>query len=386
MESHVSVGLTLLLQEQIDRLKGKAVGLITNHTGVNERLESNVRLFAGHPDIRLVALFSPEHGIWGSAADGLKIVSGVDDTRRIPVYSLYGETRQPTREMLNGVDVLVFDIQDVGARFYTYISTLLLAMKAASENYVEFLALDRPNPVRGDRVEGYVLQPAYRSFVGPGPIPIRHGMTVGELALLFKAELQLDLQLDVVPMAGWQRSMWYDETGLAWVPPSPNMPTLDTATLYPGLCLIEGTNLSEGRGTPKPFEWVGAPWIDADAWADTLNALGLPGVRFRPLHFTPTASKHADTLCHGAQIHIIDRDRLMPIEVALHVIATARQRYPEQLAFRQSGERYFLDLLTGTETLRTDIMAGTPVADIIRASSKEAEAFAQKREPYLLYE
>jgi uncharacterized protein YbbC (DUF1343 family) len=386
MQPAVTAGLSVLFRDYPERLKGRSVGLITNPTGVDARLQSNVTLFGRHPDLRLAALFSPEHGIWGSAADGFQIASTTDERRRIPIYSLYGETRRPTREMLEGIDALAYDIQDVGARFYTYISTLLLTMTAAAECGVDFLVLDRPNPIRGDRVEGNLLQPAFQSFVGQHPLPIRHGMTVGELARLFKAELNLNLRLEVIPMTGWRRSMWYNETGLPWVPPSPNMPTLDTATLYPGTCLIEGTNLSEGRGTAKPFEWIGAPWIDADAWAGELNALNPPGVRFQPVCFTPTASKHANMLCHGVQAHITDRDRLQPIDVGLHLIATALRAYPNEFAFRQSGERYYFDLLAGTDKLRLELMKGKSPEEIMREWQMETGRFAGRREPYLLYD
>ena len=289
------VGLSVLFRERLGLIEGRSIGLITNQTGVDPQFRSNLTLFAEHPKVQLVALFSPEHGISGSAQAAIHVPSAVDRGRQIPVYSLYGATRQPTPERLAGIDVLVYDIQDVGSRFYTYISTLLRAMKAAASNSVDFIVFDRPNPIRGDRVEGNQLQPAFQSFVGEAAVTIRHGMTVGELAQFCKAELDFaSSQLEIVPMHGWRRGMWYDQTGLPWVPPSPNMPTVETATLYPGTCLIEGTNLSEGRGTTKPFEWIGAPWIDPERWADTLNNLDLPGTHFRPIHFTPTFSKYAD--------------------------------------------------------------------------------------------
>ena len=244
------VGLSVLFGERLGLVEGKSIGLITNQTGIDPQFRSSVTLFAEHPKIELAAVFSPEHGISGSAQAGIEIASAIGKGRQIPIHSLYGETRQPTPEMLAGIDTLVYDIQDVGSRFYTYISTLLRAMKAAASNSVDFIVLDRPNPIRGDRVEGNLLQPAFQSFVGETAITIRHGMTVGELAQFCKAELDFaSSQLEIVPMHGWRRGMWYDQTGLPWVPPSPNMPTVETATLYPGTCLIEGTNLSEGRGT-----------------------------------------------------------------------------------------------------------------------------------------
>lgn len=381
----MKVGLSVLLNEQSALVEGRPVGLITNQTGVDEQLRSNLALFAGHPKIQLAALFSPEHGIWGSAQNGIHIPSATGKQQSIPIYSLYGETRKPTSEMLDKIDVLVYDIQDVGVRFYTFISTLLLAMEGAAESGIDFVVLDRPNPTRGDRVEGNLLQPAFQSFVGPHPLPIRHGMTVGELARLFKAELDLDLNLQVVPMQGWGRSMWYDQTGLSWIPPSPNMPTLQTATLYPGVCLIEGTDLSEGRGTTKPFEWLGAPWIDADWWADTLNHSGLPGVRFRAVHFTPVFSKHADEPCHGVQVHVRNRDEMKPIDVSLHLIATVIDRHPNQFAFRQNHGRYPFDLLAGTDRLRLALMAGESPVEIAGPWLADVDEFAARRASHLLY-
>ncbi|MBI1927417.1 DUF1343 domain-containing protein [Candidatus Poribacteria bacterium] len=348
----VEVGLSVLLREQLHLIEGRSVGLITNHTGVDEQLRSNIALLAVQPQCRLAALFSPEHGLWGGDPAGIKIPSAMDAQRQIPIHSLYGDTRQPTEEMLTGIEVLVYDIQDIGTRFYTFISTLLLAMGAATESDVDFVVLERPNPITGTLIEGNLLDAEFRSFVGQHPLPIRHGMTVGELAQLFKAELDLSLRLSVVPMRGWSRSMWYDQTGLPWVPPSPNMPTLETATLYPGTCLIEGTNLSEGRGTTKPFEWIGSPWMDSDKWAETLNDLDLPGVRFRPVHFKPAFSKYANEQCHGVQIHVMERDTAKPTEIVLHLISTALRDYPEQFEFRQSSGRYFFDLLAGTDSLR----------------------------------
>jgi uncharacterized protein YbbC (DUF1343 family) len=382
----IDIGLTVLFREKPYLIERKSIGLITNQTGVDENLRSNLSLFAECSTTRLTALFSPEHGIWGNHHDMLKIPSATDERHLIPIHSLYGETLQPTQEMLSGIDALVYDLQNVGARFYTFITTMLLAMQAACERGVEFIVLDRPNPIGGDRVEGTVLQHNFKSFVGAHPIPIRHGMTIGELALLFKAELGLDLQLEVVPMCGWTRSMWYDQTGLPWVPPSPNMPTIETATLYPGTCLIEGTNLSEGRGTTKPFEWIGAPWIDSERWAETLNNLDLPGTHFRPIHFTPTFSKYADQPCHGVQVYATDRDRFRPVEVALHLIATAQCDYPNRFEFRQNSGRYFFDLLAGTDELRLRLMERESPTEIVQSWEEEMEKFTERCRPHLLYD
>ena len=387
------VGLSVLFRERLALVEGRSVGLITNQTGIDEQFQSNLTLFAEHPEVRLAALFSPEHGIRGSVQNAVWIPSTINTPFHIPIHSLYGETRTPTPEMLADIDVLVYDIQDVGSRFYTYISTLLHTIKAAMSNNVDFIVLDRPNPIRGDRVEGNLLNPAFRSFVGASTLPIRHGMTVGELARLFKAELepppqshQAPIQLEVVPMRGWRRSVWYDQTGLPWVPPSPNMPTVATATLYPGTCLIEGTNLSEGRGTIKPFEWIGAPWIDSVGWAETLNNLGLPGSYFRPIQFTPTFSKYAEQPCHGVQVHVTDRDKLKPVEVGLHLIATVRRIYPVQFEFLESNGRYFFDLLAGTDELRLMLMREESPADIAREWETETAEFVVRCRPYLLYD
>ena len=382
------VGLDVLFREQLGFVEGRSIGLITNQTGVDSQFRSSLTLLAEHPKVQLAALFSPEHGISGSAQAAIHVPSAVDRGRQIPIYSLYGETRQPTPEMLAGIDVLIYDIQDVGSRFYTYTSTLLRSMSAAAANDVDFIVLDRPNPIRGDRIEGNQLQPAFRSFVGEAVTPIRHGMTVGELAQFCQAELDSTFSsgLHVVPMHGWQRSMWYDQTGLPWVPPSPNMPTVETATLYPGICLIEGTNLSEGRGTTKPFEWVGAPWIDSEKWADTLNNLDLPGTHFRPIHFTPTFSKYTDQDCYGVQIHVTDRDRFKPVDVALHLIATVQSSYPDQFEFLENRGRYFFDLLAGTDELRLQLMKCKSPTMIVQSWEVEVKEFTERCGPYLLYD
>ena len=390
-----AVGLNILFKKRLALIAGRSIGLITNQTGIDEHFRSNVALFAQHPEVEIAALFSPEHGIRGNFQSAKHISSTIDASLQIQIHSLYGETRQPTPEMLSGIDVLIYDIQDVGSRFYTYISTLQSAMRAAAANRVDVIVLDRPNPIRGDRVEGNRLQPAFKSFVGASTIPIRHGMTVGELSRWFKAELETELplrsqqgsiQLEVVPMHGWRRAMWYDQTGLPWVPPSPNMPTAATAALYPGTCLFEGTNLSEGRGTAKPFEWIGAPWIEPERWAETLNSLGLSGVHFRPSHFTPSYSKFARQQCRGVQVHVTDRDKLKPVEVALHLIATVRRIYPDQVEFLESNGRFFIDSLAGTDELRQMLMDEESPADIARKWESEAAEFREQCRPYLLYD
>ena len=381
------VGLSVLFRERLEIVEGQSIGLITNQTGIDPQFRSNLTLFAEHPKVELAAIFSPEHGISGSAQAGIQIASASGKGEQIPIYSLYGTTRQPTPEMLAGIDVLVYDIQDVGSRCYTYISTLIRSMSAAAANNVNFIVLDRPNPIRGDRVEGNILKRAFQSFVGETTIAIRHGMTVGELAQLCKAELEFaSTQLEVVPMHGWRREMWYDQTGLPWIPPSPNMPTIETATLYPGTCLIEGTNLSEGRGTTKPFEWIGAPWINPERWADTLNNLELLGTHFRPIHFTPSFSKYADQACHGIQVHVTDRDQFKPVDVALHLMSTAQRYYPGQFEFLKNRGRYFFDLLSGTDALRLRLMKRESPTEIVQSWAADVDNFTDQRRPYLLYD
>ena len=381
------IGLSVLFRERLGLVEGRSIGLITNQTGIDPQFRRNLTLFAEHPKVRLAAIFSPEHGISGSAQAGIQIGPTIDKGKQIPIYSLYGETRQPTPEMLGGIDALVYDIQDVGSRFYTYISTLLRSMKAAAANNVDFIVLDRPNPICGDRVEGNLLQPAFQSFVGETAIPIRHGMTVGELAQFCKTELDfVSNQLQVVPMHGWKRAMWYDDTGLPWVPPSPNMPTVETATLYPGTCLIEGTNLSEGRGTTKPFEWIGAPWIDPEKWADRLTNLELPGAHFRPIHFTPSFSKYANQECHGIQVHITDRNQLKPVDIALHLLSTVRQDYADQFEFLKNRGRYFFDLLAGTDELRMRLNRRESPTEIVQSWAAQVTKFTEQCRPYLLYD
>ena len=381
----IDTGLTVLFRDKPHLIEERNIGLITNQTGVDANLQSNVSLCVQFPNTRLKALFSPEHGLWGNHQDMLKVPSATDEQHLIPIHSLYGETLQPTQEMLEGIDTLVYDIQNVGVRYYTFITTMLLSMQAAREHGVKFTVLDRPNPIGGDRLEGTVLEHGFKSFVGAHPIPIRHGMTIGELALLFNAELELDLQLEVVSMRGWKRSMWYDQTGLPWVPSSPSMPTLDTAILYPGTCLIEGTNLSEGRGTTKPFEWIGAPWIDADRWSETLNCMELPGVRFRPVHFVPSLSKYVDEVCHGVSVHVMDRELAMPLEIVLYLLATVKEAYPSHFEFLENDGTHFIDQLAGTDSLRLALIERRSPADILQDWRSGLDEFARRREPFLIY-
>jgi uncharacterized protein YbbC (DUF1343 family) len=403
----VKLGVELFLERHLDLVKGKRVGLIANQTAVNSGLESTIELFSRHPDVNLVALYAPEHGIRGNAQAGEYVPFFIDEKYKIPVFSLYGQSIKPERGMLKDidtymrsfdtektgkvpegamvedVDVAVFDIQDVGTRIYTYIATMAYAMQACAENRIEFIVLDRPNPINGEQMEGPLVEyPGFSSFVGLYPIPVRHGMTVAELAKYFNDNFLEDkADLKVIPMDGWKRPMWYDETYLPWIIPSPNMPNLNTATVYPGQVYLEGTNISEGRGTTKPFELFGAPWIDGYELAKRLNELDLPGIKFREAWFTPTFSKYNGQLCSGAQIHVLDRSQYRPFESALHIIKKIRDIYPNHFKFHEK----YMDKIMGTSKVREALEKGTDIEDIVRSLSSDLESFSQKRKPYLLY-
>lgn len=372
----VRSGADLALEEPyIHWLKRRRLGVITNHTGLDTNLTLTIDRLEQHPDIRLTAIFAPEHGISGALEAGEEFESG---TR---VFSLYGRNRAPTAEMLQHVDLLVYDIQDIGVRFYTYISTLAESMKAAASQRIPFVVLDRPAPLNGEAVEGPLLDPGLESFLGIHPIPVRYGMTPGEIARMLNDELSLGCDLKVIPMQGWQRSMWQDETGLPWVATSPNMPHPVTAQVYPGFCLIEGTNLSEGRGTTQPFQLFGAPWLDSRRLALRLNSLGLEGVRFRPQDFRPTFSKHKGELCRGIQVHVLDRRSFQSLEAALHVLTEVRRLHPDRLTFR--GEHF--DRLIGNRRVRKELEQGVAVAEITASWPDRIEEFRRRRQPYLLY-
>ncbi len=405
--ARVKLGVEVFLEKHLDLVKGKRVGLITNPTGTDASLRSTIDLFRSNPAIELVALYGPEHGVRGNAQAGEYVPFYYDEKFKLPVFSLYGQSFKPepgmlknideymrsfdTRQtgkvpetgMVKGIDVLVFDIQDVGTRVYTYIATMANAMQAAAENGIDFIVLDRPAPINGMDMEGAILEyPELSSFIGLFPIPLRFGMTVGELARLFNDKfLARTAKLTVIPMEGWTRTMWFDETGLPWVVPSPNMPTLDTATVYPGLVALEGTNVSEGRGTTRPFEFFGAPWIDGNELAAKLNALGLPGARFREAWFTPSFSKFQGELCGGCQLHVTDRAAFRSVAAILHIITTVRGMYPDKFAFHAE----YFDKVMGTASVRKSLEAGTDVATILANIQPGLDAFAALRKAYLLY-
>lgn len=370
------------LMENPDILKGKRVGLITNPTGINAERTSIVDLFDQSDDFELTALYGPEHGVRGDAQAGSTVSSYIDEVTGLPVYSLYGATKKPTPEMLEHVDVLVFDIQDVGTRYYTYIYTMAYAMEAAAENGIPFVVLDRPNPQGGLRVDGPVLDPDYSSFIGLYPIPLKHGMTVGELAQLFNSEYHIQADLEVVKMKGWKRSMMYEDTGLPFVMPSPNMPTTDTVNVYPATGLFEGTNLSEGRGTTKPFQLIGAPYIQAHEYAKELNDLDLPGVAFRAASFTPTFSKHAGKLTHGVEVYVTDPTRFESTKTGIAMIQTAHDLYPDDFVFLAND---FITKLTGNVYVKDMILEGAPLDEILTKVEDERDAFLPIRKEYLLY-
>jgi uncharacterized protein YbbC (DUF1343 family) len=389
----VESGLDVLVAERFRPLRGLRVGLVCNPTAVDRRLRHAADLLHAAPGVELLRLFGPEHGVRGDAQYMAAVEDGRDRRTGLPVHSLYGATRAsltPTREQLAGLDALVFDIQDVGARYYTYQATMMLCMEAAAAAGLAFFVLDRPNPIGGAELEGPRLTAGFESFCGLHDLAPRHGMTVGELAELFRAERGLDLALTVVTCRRWRRRMHQRETGLPWVFPSPNMPTPETALVYPGMCLLEGTNLSEGRGTTRPFELFGAPWLDGDGLVAALEAERLPGVRFRPTSFVPTFDKHRGERCHGAELFVVDREAFRPFRTAVACVAAARRLGGD--AFRWRTEPYefvdgipAFDLLCGSAREREGIERGVPVAELARAWRPEERAFAARRRRFLRY-
>ncbi|HCF61718.1 MAG TPA: DUF1343 domain-containing protein [Myxococcales bacterium] len=389
----VRTGLEVLAAQRFTPLAGKRVGAVCNPTSVDERFEHLADLLRAAPQVELAALFGPEHGVRGEAQDMVGVGDAVDPRTGVPVHSLYGErfeSLSPTEESLRGLDALVFDIQDVGSRYYTFVYTMALCMKAAAREKLAFYVLDRPNPIGGTQVEGNLVHPGFESFVGMYPIPNRHGMTAGELARYFNAEQRIGCELTVVPCEGWSREGWWEQTGLDFVPPSPNMPTVDTACVYPGLCMVEGTNLSEGRGTTRPFEVIGAPFLDPYRFCEALRAERLPGVAFRPLSFRPTFQKHAGKSCGGAMLHVRDRDSFLPVRTGIAVLRAARQVAKE--AFRWRTERYefiddkpAIDLLCGTDSVRLGIDAGRDLDGCMAGFEEDLKGFLPVRARYLLY-
>jgi uncharacterized protein YbbC (DUF1343 family) len=391
----VRVGAEVLLSDSLHLVRGRRVGLFTNHTGIvtravgeqagaEPRAGSTIDALYASPEVDLVALFGPEHSIRGDVEAGDPVDSTVDPDTGLPIHSVYGATLRPTPEMLEGLDVLVFDMQDVGARYYTYPSTMAYAMEAAAEHDIPFVVLDRPNPIRGDVVQGNVLDPEFASFVGLYPVPMRHGMTMGELARMFVGEFGIDVELHVVPMEGWRRDMTFDLTGLPWVAPSPNMPSLESALAYPGTCLFEGTPLSVGRGTDRAFQWVGAPWLNGEELARQLNAYGFRGVRFEPATFTPENA--GDDKFSGVEVHGV---RLVPestdydaSRVAVAMLVEARAASGDRWSWREGH----VDRLAGTDAVRLAVESGAGLEEVTRSWAAQLESFERTRAPYLLYD
>lgn len=387
MNVEVRTGADGLAASYDKLLRGRRFGLLTNPTGINSRYRSTIDLCRELAGSDLAAFFACEHGLRGEKQAGVRFEDAIDPVYGLPVYSLYGTRRKPTAEMLAGLDAVVFDIQDLGIRFYTYLSTLVYTMQACAEQGVALIVLDRPNPLGGYRIEGGLLQDGFHSMVGAWPIPVATGLTIGEFARMVNAELPTACELHIVPLQGWKRQMEFPDTGLPWVMPSPNMPTMDTVRVYAGNCLFEGTNVSEGRGTTKPFEMVGAPWVRHEELCGVMNGLGLPGVHYHPVTFTPTFQKHAGELCNGVMTYVTDSSVFRSAESGLYLLHYIAQLHPDQLAWRGEEDGHtFLDILSGSDVVRRTIREPGSVQAILDSWEQDQAEWSKRREPYLLYE
>jgi uncharacterized protein YbbC (DUF1343 family) len=388
---HIKLGLEKLLEEKVGLLRDAKVGLICNQASVDHNFRHAADILYEHPDIQLRALLGPQHGIRGDVQDNMiETAHGVDPQTGLPIHSLYSETREPTEAMLRDLDVLIFDMQDVGCRIYTFAYTMANSMVAARKFGKRVIVCDRPNPINGVDVAGNVLEPEQASFVGQFAIPTRHGMTLGELAKLFNEHFEIRCDLEVIKMEGWERTLWQDETDAPWVMPSPNIPTVDSATVFPGTVHFEGTQLSEGRGTTRPFELVGAPYVDPEEYARALNEMELPGVYFRSCMFRPTFQKHGGISCGGVQIHVIDRNRFEPVVTGIAMVKVAYDLYPKEFRWKEPPYEYVndrnpFDVIAGSSKIREAIETNTSVWVIEGNWKTELEKFKEVREKYLLY-
>lgn len=389
-EKIVKTGLDVLLKNHLDKLFGKKIALVTNHSGIDKYGESNISHFLAIDSIQLTKIFSPEHGFTGNLPAGEHVDYNSVFYELPPVISLYGKTRKPTQEMLSNIDLIIYDIQDVGARFYTYIGTLGLVMEAAGEANIPVIVLDRPNPI-GGRIDGPILDGNYKSFIGKYPIPVQYGMTIGELAKMIVGEKMIDPvpELTIIPMENYSRNYFYDETHLQWTNSSPNIPDLETAIIYPGFCLFEATNISEGRGTYSPFKQIGAPWIDADSLTNLLNEQNLPGVIFNPIQFTPKSipnmskyPKFEDKICNGIKISITNRDIYKSIITGVTALWAINKLYPDSLIIRKNS----LSRIWGSDNLLTQLLEGKTPSEIINSYQSELEQFLKIRGKYLIYQ
>src|SRR5688572_19285456 len=391
MSKRIRPGIEVLLSDKIDLVRDQRIGLVCNQASVFADLKHAADVFFEHPDISLTTLFGPQHGIRGDVQDNMIETDHVVDPHTgLWIYSLYSETREPTEKMLENVDTIVFDLQDVGCRIYTFNYTMANCMRAAKKYGKRVIVCDRPNPINGVAVEGNVTETEFTSFVGQFEIPTRHGMTTGELAKMFNEHFGIGCDLQVVPMDGWRREMWFEDTGLPFVMPSPNIPTVDTCVVFPATVHIEGTELSEGRGTTKPFELNGAPYIDPWAWVAELEKYNFPGVAFRQTYFQPTFQKHARVTCGGLQIHVTDREAFTPVIVGIAMIKTAYDLYPDQFQWKQEAYEYEFDknpfdVVSGTDKIRKAIEKGVSIKDIEDSWSEGLEAFSRLRTGYLHY-
>lgn len=375
-----------------DVIRGRRIGLVSNPASIDDNLDHIADRLAADPRVTIGALFGPQHGFRADVQDDMiETPHAADEDRRVPVYSLYSETREPTAAMLRGIDALVVDLQDIGARIYTFVYTMANCLRAGRKHGIPVIVCDRPNPIGGVAVEGPRLRAGFESFVGMYPIPMRHGMTIAELARMFNDAFGIGASLEVLPMEGWSRDTYFDETGLPWVMPSPNIPTFESTLPYPGTVLIEGTNVSEGRGTTRPFELIGAPWIaNPDRFAAGLNALGLRGVRFRAVGFEPTFHKHATQFCGGCQIHVLNRREFEPVRAGVSLIAAFHDAAPDRFAWKQPPYEYEyeklpIDVLWGSSELRERIERGAPAAAFAEEWKADSREFERMRREYLLY-